>query len=169
MSDYASHGIHGINFVLACVGGGVTRVSYQTPDYKVPNGMVVLEYAPRVKEGKVFYAALQEMMGGLTSASIKIYGDKDIYEDDLTWGANTWERCHHVFGPILLNFQRVIEEGRMVQSLENLRHRTEVFLAGFYSHMEQNGAPVALTEVPLEWEAPSKIWDSPAWKSVFEK
>ncbi len=169
MSDYASHGIHGINFVLACVGGGVTRVSYQTPDYKVPNGLVVLEYAPRVKGGKVFYAALQEMMGGLTSASIKIYGDKEMYEDDLTWGANSWERMHHVFGPVLLSFQRVIEEGRMVQSLENLRHRTEVFLAGFYSHLERNGAPVALDEVPLEWEAPSAIWDSPAWKNALGK
>ena len=169
MSDYASHGIHGINWVLACIGGGVTRVSYQTPDYMKPNGLVALEFAPRVEGGKVFYAALQEMLGGLTSASITIYGDKETYSDDLTWGANQWERCHHVFGPVLLAFQRMIEEGRMVQSIENLRHRTEVFLAGFYSHLERNGAPVGLEEVPLDWEAPSRIWDSPAWRAAFGK
>ena len=167
MSDYASHGIHGINWVLACIGGGVTRVSYQTPDYLNPNGLVVLEFAPRTESGKVFYVALQEMLGGLTSASITVYGDKGTFGGDLTWGANRWERYHHVFGPVILAFQRVIEEGRMVQSIENLRHRTEVFLAGFYSHLKRNGAPVGLEEVPLNWEAPSKLWDSPAWRAAF--
>ena len=166
MSDYPSHGIHGINWILACIGGGVKRVSYQTPDWKQPNGMVILEYAPRVEGGKVFYAALQEILGGLTSASIKVYGGQGKwYGDDLTWGANTWERYHHVFGPVILNFQRMIEEGRMVQTLENLRHRTEIFLAGFYSHLEKKGAPVALEEVPIDWEAPSNLWDRQAWMS----
>ncbi len=169
MSDYASHGIHGINWVLSCIGGGVTRVSYQTPDYRVPNGVVAMEFAPRVEGGKVFYAALQEMMGGLTSASITVYGDREVFGDDLTWGADRWERTHHVFGPVILAFQRMIEEGRMVQSIENLRHRTEVFLAGFYSHLERNGAPVALGDVPADWEAPSKLWDSPAWRAAAGK
>ena len=165
MSDYASHGIHGINWILACIGGGVKRVSYQTPDWKVPNGSVILEYAPRAEGGKIFYAALQEIQGGLTSASIKVYGRGKWYEENLTWGANTWERYHHVFGPVILNFQRMIEEGRMVQSLENLRHRTEIFLAGFYSHLEKKGAPVALEDVPADWEAPSNLWDRPSWKA----
>jgi predicted dehydrogenase len=169
MSDYASHGIHGINWVLSCIGGGVKRVSYQTPSYLKPNGVVALEYAPRVEGGKVFYVALQEMMGGLTSASITVYGDKDVIAADLTWGANQWERYHHVFGPVILAFQRMIEEGRMVQSLENLRHRTEVFLAGFYSHLERSGAPVALDEVPPDWEAPWKLWDSPGWRAAAGK
>ncbi|MFC1509467.1 Gfo/Idh/MocA family oxidoreductase [Candidatus Omnitrophota bacterium] len=162
MSDYPSHGIHGINWILSCIGDGVERVSYQTPSWKKPNGSLIMEYAPRVEGGKTFYAALQQMMGGVTSASIRIYTKGGYYEDDLTWGEGRWYRTHFIFGPILMNFQRMIEEGRMIQSLENLRHRTEVFLAGFYSHVEKNGKPVALDSVPEEWTAPS-LWESNAW------
>ena len=163
MSDYASHGIHGINWILACIGGGVQRVSYQTSDWKKPNGSLIMEYAPRVDGGKTFFAALQQMLGGETSASIRLYGNGKTYEDNLTY-ASRWMRRHTIFGLVILSFQRMVEEGRMVQSIENLRHRTEIFLAGFYSHLEKNGAPVALDEVPTDWDAPSSLWDRPAWK-----
>ncbi len=161
-SDYPSHGIHGINWILSCIGDGVTRVSYQTHSWKKPNGSLIMEYAPRVEGGKTFYAALQQMGGGVTSASIRLYGEGGYYEDDLTWGEGRWYRTHFIFGPILMNFQRMIEEGRMIQTLENIRHRTEVFLAGFYSHLEKNGKPVALNEVPENWIAPS-VWDRKTW------
>jgi predicted dehydrogenase len=168
-SDYPSHGIHGINWLLACLGGGVRRVSYQTPDWKKPNGSLIMEYAPRTEKGKMFYAALQQISGGFTSASIRLYGtDGRTYEDDLTWGANRWIRTHTIFGPVILAFQRMIVEGRMVQSIDDLRHRTEIFLAGFYSHLERNGAPVGLEEVPMDWEAPSSLWERGAWKSWAE-
>jgi len=40
---------------------------------------------------------------------------------------------------------------------------------GQTGELTQKGAPVALGEVPLEWEAPSGMWDSLLWRKVFEK
>ena len=37
------------------------------------------------------------------------------------------------------------------------------------AQVEAGGAPVGLEEVPAGWEAPSKLWDSPAWRAAAGK
>ena len=36
MSDYATHGIHGLYMIYACIGGGIKSVAYQTPRLACP-------------------------------------------------------------------------------------------------------------------------------------
>ncbi len=44
--------------------------------------------------------------------------------------------------------------GDQYQSLDVIRKKTEIFLAGFYSHQERGGAPVKVGTVPVDWKAP---------------
>ena len=151
MSDFASHGIHGLYFIYACLGGGVTRVSYLTPDWHAPNGVVVLEYEARAG-GKPFYGCVQQIPTTGANAWIKVFG-KESTEQWIWWEATQWDRDTFLWLPMLLRMQEMFETGEMPEPYENLYEKTQIFLAGFKSHLEQDGAPVALTEID-DWSAP---------------
>ena len=160
MSDYPSHGIHGIYWLHACLGGGVQAVSYITPDWHTPNGVCVLEYAPRVKDGKVFYANLHQTSAG-TNASIKLYTTgSNYFQQDFGWESGEWDRLVFMFLQPVLAMQKMFETGRMPETHESILEKTRVFLTGFYSAAELGGAPVRVTELPENWIAPGpgKDW-----------
>jgi len=142
MSDYPTHGIHGLFFVHACIGGGIKSVSYQTPDWKTPNGIVVIEHEGR-DGGKPFYGCVQEISG--TWGWIRVFG-KQSFEQSVHSGLYFWV-------PMILEMQKMFETREMPQSYEALYEKTQLFLAGFKSHAACGGAPVALAEIG-DWTAP---------------
>ncbi|HIE27993.1 TPA: Gfo/Idh/MocA family oxidoreductase [Candidatus Poribacteria bacterium] len=152
MSDYATHGVHGLYFAYACVGGGVSRVAYLTPDWKNPNGVVVIEHLGR-DGGKPFYGCIQEISGAGTNAWIKIYGQGFI-EQFVWWEASAWDRDVFLWLPMLLKMQEMFQTHKMPETYDNIYEKTQIFLAGFKSHVEHNGAPVALSEIG-DWTAPT--------------
>lgn len=151
MSDYATHGVHGLYFIYACLGGGVRTVSYLTPDWRKPNGVVVLEHEGR-KGSPPFYGCLQEVPSAGTNAWIKIYG-KEMIEQFLWWEGSNWDRDVFLWLPMLLQMQRMFTTRQMPEPYENIYEKTQIFLAGFKSHVERRGAPVPLTEIG-DWNAP---------------
>jgi len=141
-SDYPSHGIHGPLFVYSCIGGGIQSVAYQTPDWRTPNGLVTIEYKAR-DGGKPFYGCIQEISG--TWAWIRVFGSRSFeqfVQSDI-----------HFWVPILLKMQEMFETRTMPESYEAIYEKTQMFLAGFKSHVECKGAPVALSEIG-DWTAP---------------
>jgi len=155
MSDYASHGIHGIYWLYACLGGGVRAVSYLTPDWLQPNGLCVLEYAPRVPEGAVFYASLQQIVPTSTNASITLYTKQSrSFRLDFIWEKGRWDRMVFMFLPPVLAMQKMFESGVMPESHDSILEKTKVFLTGFYSVAERGGAPAKVDELPEDWTAP---------------
>ena len=136
MSDYATHGVHGLMFAHACVGGGVRSVAYQTPDWHEPNGVVTIEHEPR-DGGKVFYGSIQEVSG--TWGWIRVFGGAG-FEQSISAGPYFWL-------PLLLEIQRMFQTRQMPQPYEAILEKTQIFLAGFKSHLECDGAPVALTDI----------------------
>ena len=142
MSDYPSHGIHGLFFVYACIGGGIKSVAYQTPDWHRPNGLVTIEYEPR-GDGKPFYGSVQEISG--TWAWIRVFGSRS-FEQFLHSGIHFWV-------PLLLEMQKMFETRVMPEPYEAIYEKTQMFLAGFKSHVECGGAPVELEAVG-DWTAP---------------
>ena len=142
MSDYPTHGIHGLWFAYACIGGGVRSVSYQTPDWQNPNGIVVIEYEGR-DGGKPFYGCVQEITG--TWGWIRAFG-KESFEQFIHSGSYFWL-------PMILEMQKMFATRQMPESYEALYEKTQLFLAGFKSHLVCGGAPVAFTEIG-DWTAP---------------
>ena len=72
---------------------------------------------------------------------------------------------HHL--PMLVDMQRTFE-GKNYEEFDVIRKKTEIFLTGFYSAIERNGAPVNVGTVPADWRAiPAK----PGWidESMFRR
>jgi hypothetical protein len=142
MSDYATHGLHGLWFVYACVGGGIRSASYQTPDWRHPNGIVVIEYEGR-DGGKPFYGCVQETTGSW--GWIRVFGSRS-FEQSIHSGLFFWVA-------MVLEMQKLFETRKMPQSHEAIFEKVQLFLAGFKSHVECKGAPVALDQIG-DWTAP---------------
>jgi len=53
----------------------------------------------------------------------------------------------------IIEMQRTFE-GNPFQPLDIIRKKIEIFLTGFYSHLERGGAPVQVGDVPVDWKAP---------------
>ena len=157
MSDYPSHGIHGLYFLLACLGNDVRRVSYMTPDWRKPNGVISLEYEPH-PGGNIWYAAQQLIATGQDNAWIKIYG-KDDFEQTLWWEQSHWDRLFFFFLPPLLAIQKMIETRVMPETYDQILKKTRIFLAGFKSVIDHEGASVAIDDVPDDWTAPNMYPD----------
>lgn len=144
MSDYATHGIHGLFFVYACVGGGIRSVAYQTPSWMEPNGMVTVEYEAH-EGGKPFYGCVQEIQG--TWGWIRIFGSNGrSFEQFVGSGIYFWVA-------MLVEMQRMFETREMPEPYEAIYEKTQMFLAGFKSHLDCGGAPVALADIG-DWTAP---------------
>ena len=154
MSDYSTHGVHGLWMCLKIIDDPVVSAAYITPDWKRPNGLVVVEHQAK-EDGSLFYGALQEIPGGLTNAHIKVYTKRAEYFEQWLW----WERGPHdrdfaMWTPMLLYFQLMIENGKqaMPESYESIERKTAVYLAAFKSHLEDGGKPVKIAELDDEWE-----------------
>ena len=166
MSDYATHGVHGIYFVYACVGGGVKTVSYQAEDWTRPNGVMTFRYAGR-DGGADFWGVLQQAYRS-GSAWIKVCGRgntkrADNYLNDVSFERHMdWPREGRgpvtdsaIWLPMIHAMQRMFETGEMPEPYESIYEKTQMFIGGFYSLLEKNGAPVRLDDIPLGWECPS--------------
>ncbi len=143
MSDYATHGVHGVFCMHACIGGGIRSMAYQTPDWHTPNGLITIEYEPRGESGQVFYGSIQEISG--TWGWVRVFGERS-FEQFIRPGLHFWV-------PSLLVMQQMFETGQMPQSYGAIYEKTQMFLAAFKSHIECNGAPVALADIG-DWQAP---------------
>ncbi len=142
-SDYATHGVHGVLFAHACIGGGVRSMAYQTPDWHTPNGLITIEYRPRGDDGKTFYGSIQEISG--TWGWIRVFGERS-FEQFVHPGSHFWV-------PGLLAMQEMFESRIMPEPYEAIFEKTQMFLAAFKSHIEHGGAPVVLEDIG-DWQAP---------------
>jgi predicted dehydrogenase len=142
-SDYSTHGIHGLLFIYACLGGGVRTVAYQTADWRQPNGVLTLEYEGRDGE-RPFFGCIQEISGPL--GWIKVFGASGSCEQEIDGGLPLWL-------PILQRMCHMFQSGQMPQSYAAILEKTAIFLAGFRSAIDRDGAPVGLDELG-DWQAP---------------
>jgi hypothetical protein len=165
-SDYATHGVHGIYFVYACIGGGVMSVSYQADDWKRPNGAMTFKYKGRNGANNFWGLLQQSYRSG--SAWIRVSGKGtskrgDGYFNDVTVDRQMdWPRESRgyvtdsaIWLPMIHAMQRMFETGKMPEPYENIYEKTQMFIGGFYSLLEKKGAPVALEDIPLGWEIPN--------------
>ena len=151
-SEYAWHGVHGLFMAYACLGGGVARVAHVNHNREDPNsiGVLALEYEGR-DGGPPFYGLLQPTG---RQAWIKVYVDGGVIEQTLWWEGSPWDRDTFLWLPMLLRMQDMFENGNMPEPYENILEKTLIWLAGFKSHLEHGGAPVALSEIG-DWRVPT--------------
>lgn len=153
MSDYSTHGVHGLWMCLKVVDDPVISAAYITPDWKKPNGLVVIEHQAK-EDGSLYYGALQEIPGGLTNAHIKVYTQRaEYFEQWLWWERGSYDRDFAMWTPMLLYYQIMVEQGKtaMPEPYDAIERKTAVYLAAFKSHLEEGGKPVKIAELDDGW------------------
>ena len=180
--EYPAHGVHGLYYLLAILGLDVNQVSLQADSWwnnvtptshkTMEYGLLTLQYngidIPGVgKQDKKFMVAQQQLTGYASNANMRIYYDGGWWDIDNHWTYNDRAmRMFTLFFPTVLQMQRLFETRKMIWDYDYILKKTNIFLAGFKSHLEHNGGFVRLEDVPENWEAPCP---QPDWidESIF--
>jgi hypothetical protein len=156
MSDYYSHGLHGVWYIHAVLSDEIkkgrarlTGASYLTPNWRIPNGLVVYEHeGPKGR----YHGALHLVSGADGNAYMRIFGDHNgdaegrIPSRPGHFMYNTWNAAQ-------LAIQEMFETGQSPQTGEDLMEKLTMFLLPFYSVLERNGN-LARPEELGDWEVP---------------
>ena len=170
MSDYSTHGVHGLWMCLRVIDDPVVSAAYITPDWKKPNGLVVVEHKAK-EDGSLYYGALQQIPGGLTNAHIKVYTTgANFFEQWLWWERGPHDRDFAMWTPMLLYFQLMVEKGKaeMPEPYEDIERKTATYLAAFKSHLEDGGKLVPLTDID-NWEGYMYDYDGGTVSAAYRK
>ena len=99
-------------------------------------------------------------------AYLHVVGEKGSETIEMTRSPDARETLYHFFAPQLLDMQQTFQ-GESFQPLDIIRKKTQVFLAGYYSHLEKGGAFAALDSIPVDW---SPRHYKPGWidESIFK-
>lgn len=170
--DYATHGIHGVFMccrAIAEAGNPVVSVGYQAKSWHSPPGVVTFEH--KDAGGRTFYGTLHEVSGSWGSVRIhtrKHYGGEGF---EIHPGTEYPFNRTEVWAPTIWAFQLMALHGDMPQSYEQIEHKSDVFLAGFHSILENEGKPVQLDDVPENWKAPVDLPNRPTehFADLFRK
>lgn len=168
--EYPAHGVHGLYYLLAILGLKVRKVSLQadgwwnqvTPTSPHPQqyGLLTLQYdgidIPGGKaQEKPFMVAQQQLTGYASNASMRIYYDGGWWDIDNHWTYNDNNiRLLSLFFPTILQMQRLFSTRKMIWDYDYLLDKTRIFLTGFKSHLEHDGALLDVASLPEDWEAP---------------
>ena len=156
MSDYYTHGLHGVWYVAAILRnevkkgrGRVTAASYLTPNWRTARGLVVYEHESPTGP---YYGALQEISGADGNAYMRIFGDHRGDAEGKIPGRPGQFR-YNTWNALQLVIQEMFETGESPQTGEDLMEKLAMFLLPFYSVLERGGAPVRREELG-DWEVP---------------
>ena len=181
--EYPQHGVHGLYFMLAILGLDVAEVSLQADGWwreQTPTarkamtwGTLNLRYNGIEIEGagrqtKPFVATQQQLSGYGANAGMRIYHTGGWWDIMNHWTrGEKLNRLYHLFFPTIFAIQRMFETGKMQWSYDYILQKTRIFLTGFKSHLEHNGAMLKVDDLPNNWEAPSPY---PDWinESIFK-
>ena len=155
MSDYYTHGLHGVWFIHAALRdeigkgrGPMTAAAYHAPNWRIPGGMVVYEH----QGASIPYYGALHMVAGDGQAYMRIFGaHKGDAEGKIPgrpgyFRYNTWNAAQ-------LAIQEMFETGAAPETGEQLLEKLAMFLLPFYSALEADGALVRRT-VLEDWELP---------------
>jgi len=180
--EYPAHGVHGLYFMLAILGLDVAEASLQADGWwnqktiSSPNPMTWgtlnlrfngIEIEGSGKQTKPFVATQQQLSGYGANAGMRIYHTGGWWDIMNHWTrGERLNRLYYLFFPTVYAMQRMFETGEMQWSYDYILKKTRIFLTGFKSHLEHNGAMVRVDDLPEDWKAPCP---HPDWidESIF--
>tara|TARA_B100000029_G_scaffold253623_1_gene250513 strand:- start:592 stop:1740 length:1149 start_codon:yes stop_codon:yes gene_type:complete len=168
--DFPTHGTHGLYFLSRAItdaGNPIVSVAYRGKTWEKPPAVLTLEH--RDRDGGTFFGTLHsgefgvgmlhihtESHGSGRSFTLSLPNDP-IYRDTDFWAPAIWA------------FQQIANGEPMPQTYDQILMKQQAYLAGFYSHLEKNGQPVRLDEVPDNWEAPAKLPARPGEHAYYDR
>jgi predicted dehydrogenase len=152
-SDFPMH-LHTQFMLLRILGYDVEKVSVMT-DKVTGNSYLQETFVYKGWEGqKPFICSLQGAGTPDISFSIDIIGREDRTSATMVRSPNWQDSLLYRYAPQVIDMQRTFESKKNWQPLDEVRKKTEIFLTGYYSHLERGGAPVSVGSVPADWSPP---------------
>lgn len=163
-NEYPAH-FHIQFFILRVFGYDVDQVSLLTDDERAATYLQDTVLFKGTTGQPPFVASLHANTE-VPYLRVNVIGDKGSTTVEMDRSPDPMETLYHFFSPQLVDMQRTFQ-GEAFQSFEIIRKKTQVFLAGYYSHLEKGGAFVSLDSVPADW---SPRHYKPGWidESMFK-
>jgi hypothetical protein len=179
--DYPIHTIHGLYFLYTVLGLDVDQISFQADGWwnrEIPTspnimtwGAINMKYNGIKIDGvgeqtKPFVATQLQVDDDCSFSNIRLYyssgkrGQKGEWMDfDNQLGAlaraDGEERMYNLNYLTPWYIQEMFTTRVMRWSYDEILQHTKIFLAGFKSHLDHNGAMYTVDDLPDDWEAPS--------------
>ena len=162
--EYPAH-FHIQWFILRALGYDVDKVSLLTDDERKATYLQETMLF-QGRDGQPPYLASIHAKDGVPYFHLNVRGDKATESVLVERSPDRREMLYHYFAPQLVDMQRAFE-GDSFQSFDIIRKKTQLFLAGYYSHLEKSGALVPVGSVPVDW---SPRHYKPGWidEKMFE-
>ncbi len=163
-ADFYSHGVHGLWFAYAAVGGGIRSVSLRTKDWRTgvnphdPEKSGITRVVHKDRGKGEFTGTINEgqMPGVRNNCAITVQPGNRTF---INHWADEWARTQFEWLPMLHRIQWMYETGGMVQTHDQIIEKTAMFIGAMYSHLEKNGEMVQLDTLPEEWAIGSPYRD----------
>lgn len=156
--DYPTHGVHGVwmaNRVVAQNGNPIVSVAYRGDSWHSPPGVVTFEH--RDQGGRQFFGTLHQVPIGWGSISIQTQEESGGKRFEIYGGSGMPFNQTELWAPAVWVYQNMALNREMPETFEEIYQKTNVFLAGFRSILENRGGPVRLNEVSENWTAPVEL------------
>ena len=147
-SEYPAH-FHIQFFLLKVMGYEVDQVSLLTDDERQCTYLQDTILFKETYEQPPFLATLHTS-SDTPHLHFYVAGDKGDEAIEVSRSPDPKETLYNFFAPQLLDMQRTFLD-EPYQSFDIIRKKTQMFLAGYYSHLERGGAFVSVDSVPLDW------------------
>lgn len=163
-TEYAGH-FHIQWFILRALGYDVDKISVITDDDRKLTYLQETMLFKGINGDRPFLTTLHAN-SKVPYFYVTARGEKASETVHVDRSPDRRETLYHYFAPQLLAMQRTFE-GENFQPFDIIRKKTQFFLAGYYSHLEKNGALIPVGSVPVDW---SPHHFRPGWvdESIFK-
>ncbi|MFC1606628.1 hypothetical protein ACFL47_01550 [Candidatus Latescibacterota bacterium] len=151
-SDYYTHGLHGLWFAYACIGGGVSRIATLSRKWWKGPALTSIEHKPRTDGGQPIYGTVRHGATPGGNCGIRVYGKQYAEYVNQPEGSG-WVRDQSLWTPMLTAMEKMFMTGEMPEPYEDILEKTRIFLASFLSLRERDGAPVDMDSFEDNWDA----------------
>ena len=151
-SDYYTHGLHGIWWIYAAIGGGIEAVSLKCDDWLKSCGSVThVIYKDRGKGigplvGRINEGQMPDEKPIWCAIVIQPGNQKHLYNS-----IESWANDEFMWLPMLHRIQWMFETGEMYQTHDEIAEKCALFTGAFYSHFEKDGDLVGIDNLPEDW------------------
>lgn len=165
-NDFPMH-FHTQFMLLRIFGYDVEKVSVIT-DRDMGSSYLLETFIFKGGEGQKPFACNLQSVTNQDSFSIDIIGRTSRVSATMVRSPNWKDSLLIRYAPQVIDMQRTFETKTSWQPLDEVRKKTEIFLTGYFSHLERGGAPVKVGEVSPDWQAPLP---KPDWidQAMFRK
>ena len=154
--EYAAHGVHSVYNIHAILEPDVIAAGLYAEKWWEwgLNGAMMNWLVKGKDDAPDYYAAIRMSQEPDTNGWIMISTTKGRVFVPNDHAGEVFTRYRNIFLPTVIEFQRMIETGKMPQSYEHILAKTSTFLTGFYSQQEKGGHLVYCKDLPETWRAP---------------